>query len=38
MSDWHNDYNDARPHSSLDGKTPKEYEAEFNHGLTSRVA
>jgi putative transposase len=35
---WRNDYNDVRPHSSLDGRTPSEYERDFNHGLSKRVA
>jgi putative transposase len=35
---WRNEYNDDRPHSSLDGRTPSEYERDFNHGLTQRVA
>jgi putative transposase len=34
---WRVDYNEVRPHSSLDGMTPKEY-AEANRGLTSKVA
>lgn len=39
IAEWRNDYNDVRPHSSLDGQTPSEYERNFNHGgLTSRVA
>lgn len=35
---WHSDYNDVRPHSSLDGMTPSEYERAFNHRLTQHVA
>lgn len=36
---WRDDYNSARPHSSLDGLTPNEYEQNFNQrGLTLRVA
>lgn len=35
---WRDDYNDVRPHSSLDGLTPSEYERAFNQGLTQRVA
>ncbi|OLC49388.1 MAG: hypothetical protein AUH82_00700 [Chloroflexi bacterium 13_1_40CM_4_65_13] len=27
---WRVDYNEVRPHSSLDGMTPKEYEAGFS--------
>jgi putative transposase len=34
---WRVDYNEVRPHSSLDGMTPKEY-AEANQGLTLQVA
>lgn len=34
---WLVDYNEARPHSSLDGMTPKEY-AESNRGLAQQVA
>jgi putative transposase len=34
---WCNEYNDARPHSSLDGRTPSEYERDFNR-LTQSVA
>lgn len=34
---WRDDYNDVRPHSSLDGRTPSEYERLFNAGLTQRV-
>lgn len=35
---WRNDYNDVRPHSSLNGRTPSDWEREFNQGLTQRVA
>jgi putative transposase len=34
---WRIEFNEVRPHSSLDGMTPKEY-AEANRGLTSRAA
>jgi putative transposase len=34
---WRIDFNEVRPHSSLDGMTPKEYR-ESHRGLTSRVA
>ena len=36
---WRDDYNEHRPHSSLDGLTPEEYEEAFNQRkLPSRVA
>lgn len=36
---WRDDYNDVRPHSSLDGLTPSEYEREITQrGLAQRVA
>ena len=35
---WRDEYNDARPHSSLDGRTPTEYERDVNQRLTQRVA
>jgi putative transposase len=34
---WRIEFNEARPHSALDGMTPKEY-ADANLGLTSRAA
>jgi putative transposase len=34
---WRVDYNEVRPHGSLEGMTPKEY-AEANPGLTSKAA
>jgi putative transposase len=35
---WRVDYNDVRPHSSLDGLAPSEYEANFNQrGLPLRM-
>ena len=37
IDEWRIDFNEVRPHSSLDGMTPKEY-AEANQGLTSKVA
>jgi putative transposase len=37
MAAWRIDFNEVRPHSSLEGMTPKEY-AEANRGLTQRVA
>ncbi|RPH64151.1 MAG: hypothetical protein EHM78_26865 [Myxococcaceae bacterium] len=36
---WRADYNQVRPHSSLDGQSPQEYEQNFNQrGLPLRVA
>ena len=37
IEEWRIDFNEVRPHSSLDGMTPREY-AEANRGLTSKVA
>jgi putative transposase len=37
IEEWRIDFNEVRPHSSLDGMTPKEY-AEANRELTSKVA
>lgn len=38
IESWRKDYNECRPHSSLDGQTPTEYASRFNPGLTLRVA
>lgn len=39
IESWRSDYNECRPHSSLDGLTPEEYERIFNQrGLPLRVA
>jgi putative transposase len=35
---WRMDYNEVRPHSSLDGLSPTEYASKLNQGLTLRVA
>jgi putative transposase len=36
---WRADYNQVRPHSSLDGQSPQEFEENFNQrGLPLRVA
>jgi putative transposase len=37
IEEWRVDFNQVRPHSSLDGMTPKEY-AAANNGLTSNAA
>src|SRR5207237_3205980 len=37
IEEWRIDFNEVRPHGSLDGMTPKEYAASHS-GLTSRVA
>jgi putative transposase len=37
IAEWRIDYNECRPHSSLDGMTPREY-AEANRGPTQQVA
>ena len=28
---WHQDYNEVRPHSSLDNQTPAEFMADWQH-------
>lgn len=39
IDSWRTDYNQLRPHSSLDGLSPEEYEASFNQRrLPQRVA
>jgi len=38
LSAWRDDYNNVRPHGSLDGRTPSEYERDFNQRLTQSVA
>ena len=37
IESWRIEFNEARPHSALDGMTPREY-AEANRGLASRAA
>jgi transposase InsO family protein len=37
IEEWRIAFNEVRPHSSLDGMTPKEY-AAANNGLTSNAA
>jgi len=32
------EYNQVKPHSSLDGCTPSEYKTKFDNGLTLQVA
>jgi putative transposase len=38
IEEWRHDYNDVRPHSSLDDRTSSEYDRDFNHELAQRVA
>lgn len=38
IEEWRRDYNEERPHSSLDGKTPFEFASQFNPGLSLKVA
>lgn len=38
IEEWRRDYNEVRPHSSLDGATPNEYANRFNPGLALKAA
>ena len=38
IEEWRCDYNEQRPHSSLDNLTPNEYVAKYHQGLSQEVA